>query len=158
MAKNTPTQQAQVAKLCRQFLKAANIPGRVTSKSGSMTTSVKVVLMDQKCEVLDSVNKEFMKYEYGSFNGMDDSYNHDNVRDDIPQVKYLTVTNEYSKEMEQAALDFFRSRFGGCEELPVSIDNLTWNEQVHGEYIGTAMHQLINGTSGEPSKEFWATR
>ena len=33
-------------------------------------------------------------YEAGSFDGMNDIYNYDNKRDDIPQTKYLSIDDE----------------------------------------------------------------
>ena len=49
----------------------------------------------------DTVNKIVCKYEYGYFNGMIDCYDNNNMRDDIPQVKYVRVDRYMSKETEE---------------------------------------------------------
>lgn len=41
------------------------------------------------------------KYQYGHFDGMQDLYEHTNRRDDIPQVKYVQIRREITKEIKE---------------------------------------------------------
>ena len=80
------SEQAQAAKLIRKELKQA-FPGikfTVTSKGYSGGDSVSIGW--DNGPTYDAVCKVVRKYEYGSFDGMTDSYNYDNVRKDVPQT------------------------------------------------------------------------
>jgi|GEM_PF-3313291 len=43
----------------------------------------------------ENIEKLLAKYEAGHFDGMEDIYNYDNAREDIPQVQYIFVNREY---------------------------------------------------------------
>jgi len=111
---------AQVAKLVRQFLKSINVDGSVRSKSYSMGSSVHVYVTDQTPEIAKMIGDYLVQFEYGHFNGMEDYYEMSNVRDDIPQVKYVFLDNNMSDEMAQTVWDFARSHFAGMENAPAS--------------------------------------
>ena len=69
---------------------------RVRSQSYSMGDSVGVSWDDgPTSEDVDSI---IGKYQYGNFNGMTDSYEHSNKRDDIPQTKFVSTSREMSDE------------------------------------------------------------
>jgi len=87
----------------------------------------------------EEVDKIVGKYEVGHFDGMEDIYNYDNKRDDIPQVKYVFVNREISLEYGVEALKEF-NRYWSREdkpnihdsyyfEIPVisSIQDFEWN-------------------------------
>lgn len=51
---------------------------------------------------IDQVKSIGNKYEMGSFDGMTDSYNYTNRRDDIPQVSYVFENREISPAVKEA--------------------------------------------------------
>lgn len=87
---------ALAAQAIRTELKA-NFPSikfSVRSENYSGGNSIDVNYEDPELE-RSTVEKLLSKYEYGSFNGMEDYYEITNSRDDIPQVKYLFVNNNW---------------------------------------------------------------
>ena len=93
--------------------------------------------------MLGQLKSEFSKYEYGRFDGMQDLYEYTNVRDDIPQTKYLFI--EYDYKATDAFLDklveFIRPRINldndfeyqrmASRVLNGSEDWITWDEVQH---------------------------
>ncbi len=97
------SEAAQVAKLCRKYLKLKGIEASVRSSNYSMGDDVNIVVRDQSPKIMEELKCEFSKYKYGHFDGMTDYYNIDNVREDIPQTKYLFVRCEYSDLLKEEA-------------------------------------------------------
>jgi hypothetical protein len=83
----------QAAKLVRADLKAIlpNIKFKVQSDSFSMGDSIDIYfdteLNEEQRRWIDNIAQ---KYQYGSFDGMTDSYNYSN-RQDFPQSKFVMV-------------------------------------------------------------------
>lgn len=89
----------------------------------------------------DTVRKIMDKYEMGHFNSMEDIYEYDNSREDVPQREYAFVEREISLEYGQDALDEFNKYWNtDCKpnvrdsymyEIPVisSIQDIDWNRQ-----------------------------
>lgn len=98
MAREKST-QAQAAAMIRKHLKAHGIKARVTSSSASMTNSVNVELVDELAPTVDKVEQFCKQFQQGHFDGMTDSYDYSNRRDDLPQVRFVFVRNERSEEM-----------------------------------------------------------
>ncbi len=76
-------------------LKYPNLKIYATSRifSGGDAVQVRIVgevSIEQKCEI----NTIIDQYQEGNFDGMQDLYKYDNVRSDIPQVKYVVVNFE----------------------------------------------------------------
>lgn len=138
---------AQVAKLVRQFLKSINVEGSVRSKSYSMGSSVHVYVTDQTPEIAKMIGDYLVQFEYGHFNGMEDYYEMSNVRDDIPQVKYVFLDNNMSDEMAQAVWNFARSHFVGMEFAPANYFDAHsfYNDNFHC-YGGNLVWKLFTGT------------
>lgn len=92
------TQAALCAKAIRQELKKLfpNTKFQVTCKNYSGGNSVDVDYTDGPA--LEKVEAIVNKYEYGSFDGMTDCYNYDNVIEGLPQTKYLFVHRTLSVE------------------------------------------------------------
>lgn len=89
------SEQARAAQLIRGELKAA-FPGvkfSVTSQSFSGGNSIGVS-WEGNPEIAN-VNKIIKKYQYGSFNGMTDSYDYDNNRADLTQVRFVQASRNY---------------------------------------------------------------
>jgi hypothetical protein len=97
----TKSIHARAASEIRKELKK-QFPGikfTVRSESYSGGSSIRVRWEDGP--TIDSIDKIINKYQYGSFDGMTDMYNHDNVNNDISQVKYVFANRDLSdKTME----------------------------------------------------------
>lgn len=96
---------AQCAALIRQDLKE-KFPltkFKVTSENYSMGDCVNVSWIDGAAE--NEVKELLAKYEYGSFNGMEDAYEINNLRDDIAQTKYLSLNRTISQEIYLAKFE-----------------------------------------------------
>lgn len=88
------TTAALAAKAIKQELKQMfpTLKFRVKSENFSMGSAVNVYLIgteEEYVRVRDEVGSLIRKYEYGSFDGMTDSYDYDNVNNNIPQAKYV---------------------------------------------------------------------
>ncbi len=152
--------QAQVAKLCRQYLKSIGVKGSCTSKSFAGGTSVDVEYNDQSPAMDKQINTQLSQYKYGSFDGMTDSYNYTNSRDDIPQTQYMHINNRFSDELKQNAWTFLQANFAEAAELTTVYDDQTLNnERIGGMYIDQFMFQFLTGSTNcdELSAEFWAS-
>lgn len=90
----TMTRHAECAKAIRKELKEKfpHIKFSVRSESFSMGNAVNIYMSREEIKLYGrEVHSVVDKYEYGHFDGMIDLYECDNVRDDIPQVKYVMV-------------------------------------------------------------------
>ncbi len=144
--------QAAAAKMIRQWLKAEGVVGRVTSKSYSGGSNVNVHLVDQKPEVFEKVRTYANQFEYGSFDGMQDLYNFDNVRNDIPQAKYVFVNNEISDELRAKIWKFARGRYNCLVALPADVAEVynIWVPELNN-WAGSIVNRLF----GE--NQYWET-
>lgn len=75
---------------------------------------------------LDSVKKITDKYEMGHFNSMEDIYEYDNQRDDVPQREYVFANREISLEMGEEIIDKF-NKYYGIEVKPNIYDSYLFN-------------------------------
>ena len=111
------TTAALTAKEIRKVLKAT-YPGvkfSVTSESYSGGDSVRVEYTD--FIPAKELDKLLSKYQYGSFNGMEDIYEYSNVNKDIPQTKYLFVTRNMSEAVKNELVNTINTEYAGCENL-----------------------------------------
>lgn len=87
------SEHAQAAKAIREELKRVypDVKFKVTSCFESYYGVVRVET-DHKLsyEKRQEIIKLLSKYKKGHFDGMTDSYDYDNVRTDIPQVRYVS--------------------------------------------------------------------
>jgi len=153
--KRTLSSQAQVAKLCRQYLKAKGISCRARSDSFSMGNSVDVTVFDLPPNLMSEIESELGQYQYGHFDGMTDMYENSNYRDDIPQTKYLNVRNEFSATIKQAAWTFIRVHYVEASKLPEPYDQVCNNARVHEKYVSDFVYQVLSGYETDMSKQFW---
>ena len=144
--------QAQAAAQIRKMLKANNVPARVTSDGGSMTSSVNITLLDNPLPGTVKRVKEYAaQFQYGHFDGMNDIYEHSNSRDDIPQAKYVFVNTDYNDGFRQDVWTFVRGRLAGADELPESYnDAMTCDLQ--GNWVSNWVHRVLCGSVLE---DFW---
>lgn len=96
------TTAAQAARLIRKELKVG-FPGikfYITSKNFAGGNAVYIRYTDGV--PVAKVEKIVNDYEYGTFDGMRDIYEITNSRSDIPQVKYVIVQRDISKDVMEA--------------------------------------------------------
>jgi hypothetical protein len=95
---------AAAAAAIRAELKRHGIRARVTSESFSMGDAVRVrIQQDVLPAVREAIEAFAGQYQYGHFDGMQDLYEYSNRRDDLPQVKYVSVSVDYSDALIEAA-------------------------------------------------------
>lgn len=102
------TPHAAAAQSIRKQLKALGIKASVTSERFAGGNAVRVATTDIFPAESAKILQLCRQHEYGTFDGMDDSYNYNNVDDSIPQVKYVNYSNRISQEMEQKILNHIR--------------------------------------------------
>lgn len=93
---------ARCAKAIREELKK-EFPGtkfRVTCQNYSMGNNVNVYWTDGPAG--KTVKSLLSKYEYGSFNPMEDIYEYSNTREDIPQTKFLFCNRSMTDGAKEA--------------------------------------------------------
>ena len=97
----TVTTAALAAKAIRAELKEhfPSIKFKVRSENYTGGNSVNIDTNDLHPSVISKIKLLVAKYQYGSFDSMNDIYEYTNCNDNIPQVKYLFVNNPMSDEM-----------------------------------------------------------
>ena len=91
---------AATAAAIREELKTLKVKAKVTSERFSMGNAVTVYLEDINPCVLEAIKEITSKYQFGTFNGMEDYYDMDNIIQGLPQVKYVHVSNRPSDSMK----------------------------------------------------------
>lgn len=104
MATKTKSVQAQASTMIRKYLKAnfAQYKFQVKSSSASMMTALNVYCENINPTHLKQIEEYVALFQYGKFDGMTDSYDYTNCNDDLPQVKYASVSCKYSKDLKDA--------------------------------------------------------
>ena len=121
---------AQVAKLLKNKAKDLGMKVKATSQYFSMGNSVSVKVLTGTDTALKTLKDYALKYEAGSFDGMNDIYNYDNARDDIPQTKYLFINDERA----QYIIDGYKG--DKYEDLECFVDGVkvrSWHQLVYGD-------------------------
>lgn len=121
---------AETAKVIRLELKLhfPTTKFKVNSSTFSGGNSVDITWTDGP--TYDQVMEISQKYEYGSFNAMNDMYEHTNSRKDIPQVKYVQARRNISDEVYQHAFDYLKRTHQYFDEV-TSIDETNDNLKTH---------------------------
>ena len=92
------TEAARCASEIRKVLKSKRIKASVRSSIFAGGDSVRVTFKElMHSKDFRDLKNELDKYQYGKFNGMIDLYEDTNMRNDIPQTKYLTI--EYENDL-----------------------------------------------------------
>ena len=96
--------QAAAAAAIRAELKAAypHVKFSVTSEGFAGGDAVRIHWVDGV--TVDKVEAISGKYQYGHFNGMEDIYEYNNRREDIPQAKYISANRDISGEFRSELL------------------------------------------------------
>lgn len=124
MKKKPMSIHAQCAKEIRKELKQ-HFPGiklSVRSESFSMGDAVNVKWTDGPTD--KAVNDIIGRYQYGHFDGMIDMYEDSNMRDDIPQVKFVQTERNMSDKTRDRIIKKHNDKF--CEEAQIKDLN-AWN-------------------------------
>ncbi len=98
------SEQAKAAKAIKQELKKEfpTVKFSVKSESFSMGDAVRVNWEDgPTSKQVDSITA---KYQYSSFNSMEDMSENTNCRNDIPQTKYVTLSRDFSEAATLSAI------------------------------------------------------
>ena len=115
--KRRTTEAGEAAKEIRQVLKAA-FPGQkfeVLSKTYSGGNSIDISY--QNGPTVKEVNRYVRDFEYGQFDGMTDMYNITNRNKNIPQVKYLFVNRDMSKNLQKYLEEEMAGYYNNWDEL-----------------------------------------
>lgn len=115
-----------------------------TSESFSMGNAVRVRYTDQPREVHEKIRALLAKYQYGHFDGMTDCYEYTNGRDDIPQIKWLTITNDMSDAKKEEIYQQLRTTWAGGDDLPETYQQGS-NEILDGEYVSQMVWRVFTG-------------
>lgn len=146
---------AQAAKAIKKELKNA-FPGvkfLVRSDSFAGGDAVRINYTDGV--IVDEVSKIVKKYEYGDFDCMQDLFVANNVRVDIPQVKYVQISWNISDEVILKACSNYSKHFaiefsGDPYAYSENIKNFT---MVHDNFYQAIRHLIRNneiiGIDGE---------
>ena len=135
---------ARAAAEIRAKLKANGIKASVRSESYSGGSSVRVYLTDPMPAVVNQVTEFAERYQYGSFDGMQDLYEYTNVNKDLPQVKYVFVECHYSDQLRQAAWDHIRDWY--CLGDDVTTDaNQAHKVRIDDVWGSCVIHRVLGG-------------
>lgn len=145
MARQLST-HAAAAQQVRAWMRANGYVGRATSDSYSMGSSLNVYVTDLPPDRYAALDQFADQYQYGDFDGMDDSYNYRADRPNLPQVKYVFVNNAMSDEMRQNIWNFARGYYLHLDEMPADyeaarnlrIDNFNC-------WVSELVYRLFNG-------------
>ena len=88
------TTHAKAAAMIRAGLKSAGLRVSVRSESFSGGNAVRVTVFDAPAAAVELAAQYAKKFQYGEFDGTDDSYRCTNIDDALPQVMFVTVCNE----------------------------------------------------------------
>ena len=102
-----------VAKVIRQDLKKNYPLTKFSVKSDY--SAVRISYTDGPNR--NEVEKLLARYEYGSFDGMEDIYNFDNMIDGLFQCKYVFVDRQISDELNKTVLNKIKSKWGNIMDL-----------------------------------------
>jgi hypothetical protein len=103
------TPHAACAKAIRAELKKAfpKVKFNVRSESFSMGDAVRIGWTDGV--TTDQVKEIVSKYQYGTFDGMTDSYDITNNRQDLPQVKFVQTSRDFSEHVVKTFAETYRA-------------------------------------------------
>jgi hypothetical protein len=147
---------AATAKAIRTELKKHGIPGRVTAKSYSGGDSVTVQLQNEPPWTVSRIKAFAGQFEMGHFDGMVDCYEYSNRREDIPQVKFVFVENDFSDELRQKAYAFLRDHMQVYTDYPERLDEAN-NLRGSSGWVTEEVWQVLNGSFDSRScgLKFW---
>ena len=117
------SEAAKAATLIRKHLKENGINAKVRSENYSGGNSIHITTVDLLPATEKLISEYISQFEWGSFDGMTDFYNATNIRNDIPQVRYVFFRNEYSQTMRQKAWDWLIGYYDYFIDAPANVDD-----------------------------------
>ena len=148
----TFTPSAQVNKLLKKKAKELGLEVKGSSKNYSMGCSVTVKVLKGSDDAFNKLKEYSYQFEYGSFDGMNDIYNNDNVRKDIPQTKYLFINDDRAAQI----IEYFDENIWKTEKKWMWFDNqLAWYEwlkEIKKEYQSNWQEGLKKAMQGKIEK------
>jgi hypothetical protein len=144
-AKTVPTHKtthARAAAEIRRILKEAfpDTKFSVRSKSFAGGDAVNIGWTDGPTS--SAVRKLTRDFQYGHFDGMIDSYEYSNSRDDIPQVKYVMEQRTISEESFFGVAVLVGHRFGVEPPKTYNEANQRWCEPAN-DWWNTVIHRTL---------------
>lgn len=164
------SQQAQAAKMIREYCKSIGVKCKARSDSFSMGDSVDWEVRNVDPETYDQIKTYADQFQYGHFDGMDDSYNLSNTRSDLPQTKYCHGSIRFDDELYQAAWQLLKASAANGDGLPDdyekakdlqwSADHFNYHDQIfmHVRKILTGSDIAHGGYLADLSRAFWDGR
>lgn len=145
---------AAAAAMIRQYMRANGFVGRVRADSYAGGSSVNIYVEDLPPARRAELEAYAGQFEYGHFDGMQDLYEFSNVREDIPQVRFVFVNNNISDEMYQRVWDFVRGYYNGFENAPENAQDAgLFYHQGLNEYGNRLIYRFFQG--GYNQNDFW---
>ena len=143
---------AQVNKLLKKKAKELGLEVRGSSKNYSMGCSVTIKVFKGSDDAFNKLKEYSYQFEYGSFDGMNDIYNNDNVRNDIPQTKYLFINDDRASEI----LKYYDENIWKTEKKWMWFDNelrsYEWIKQIKDEFKNDWQKGLMDIMEGKVQK------
>ncbi len=102
------SEAVEVAKIIRKELKKHGIEATVR-KSSYRCVNIKV--RNQLPATIEAINSFCSQFKLGHFDGMTDCYEYSNSNSDLPQVEYIFVDNNFSREMVDAAEQYIADNY-----------------------------------------------
>ena len=138
--------QARAAKMIRQYMKVNGIAGSVRSDSFAGGDSVSIRVEDLQPVQYSALKDYANQFQYGHFDGMIDLYEYSNRRDDIPQVKFVSIYNKMSDQVAQAIYDFIKGYYAGMEGAPENVNDAgSFYNQNFDAYASNLVYRLFAG-------------
>jgi len=115
------TEAAVTAKAIKKELKDnfPKIKFSVRSENFSMGDAVAVRWTDGP--TTQHVQEFVNKYQYGSFNSMEDMYENTNSREDLPQVKFVQTSREMSEEAREEIYKDIKEETEGMNQWDLGL-------------------------------------
>lgn len=158
------SEHAAAAKQCRAFVKSLGLTGSATSDSYSMGSSIRVRATNANLAQQKQISEFCAQYQYGHFDGMQDIYESNNRRDDIPQVKHVFTEFDFSDDVKQAAYEWARVQLnyeGDSDDLPAQYSDVKHYQRLGGDFATTTIYHVLKGSAygyaGENKITFWDT-
>ena len=128
----TLSNAAQVAKLIKKKGKQLGLTLSASSQYFAGGNSVDVNITKGSDKAVDELKDFSSQFKYGSFDGMNDIYDYDNYRKDIPQTKYLSVNDNRASEILEGIKNYWDCSFfiNGCD-VRNDGQKFTWYTFVH---------------------------
>tara|TARA_R110000824_G_scaffold327581_1_gene514439 strand:- start:40 stop:513 length:474 start_codon:yes stop_codon:yes gene_type:complete len=148
----TLTQSAQVAKLIKKVALQNGMKVKASSSNYSMGCSVTIKVLKGSDKDLEKLKDYSDQFKYGKFDGMNDIYDNTNVREDIPQTKYLSINDDRASEI----LKYYDENIWKTEKKWMWFNNelrsYEWINQIKEEFKNDWQKGLINIMEGKDSR------